>query len=524
MDHHNAAEAFVELLAKIRSDGVLHNSRAGITKELLHRTVTLTRPLERCIVVPHRNNDVFAAIAETVWVIAGRSDMEFLTRYVKRAAEFSDDGVRWRAGYGPRMRNWGGTTDQLAVVVAELRNNPESRRAVISLFDPASDLTPTKDVPCTDWLQFTLRDGVLSLAVTVRSNDLFWGFSGINTFEWSVLQEMVATWLDAAVGPVTYFIGSLHVYERHFDRTTEVLSARPGPDPYATAAAKARFGTDFKALDVELARWFDAEKRLAFGDLSGIDDVTDPLLSDFIWMLAVDAIAKRGDLEVAVATLGHVTDPALVAAGRDTLRWREGFAAEERSEMGEDTLPDDLSSYLTSLHREKTAGYGNSWKKRGEAFSVLPNIDRKIDRLVVLDGKPVVTAESILDTTVDLFIYAVKYKTLLLDQDGSTPSGGAWSDGVHGLEQLLPEIVSSTVAATPAVANVEELVNSIEGAVQSGAALPERMALAEDLIAESWALLLATARVDEGATYREFARQRRADATRSGTPAPVPND
>lgn len=524
MDHHNAAEAFVSLLAALRTDGAVHESRGGLTKELLHQAVTLTRPLERCIVVPHRNNDVFAAIAETMWVIAGRSDLAFLTRYVKRAGDFSDDGVSWRAGYGPRMRSWGGKTDQLTAVVAELRHHPESRRAVISLFDPAADMAPTKDVPCTDWLQFLLRDGVLSLAVTVRSNDLFWGFSGINTFEWSVLLEMVASWLDASVGTMTFFIGSLHVYEWHFDRTAPILSSRPGPDPYGHAPARQRFNTPFADLDAELARWFDAEKRIITGDLSGIDAINDPLLRDFGWMLAADAAAKRGDRAGAASAMNHVIDAALVTAGHDTLRWREGYAVSSAPTADDDTLPSDLHDYLVSLHREKTAGYGNSWKKRGEVFSVLPNIDRKIDRLVVLNSQPVVTAESVLDTTVDLFIYAVKYKTLLLDQDGPTLRDGTWSDGVDGLEQLLPEIVHSVVAASPTVADVEELVDAIEDAVRSGAKHAERMALADDLIADSWALLLRTARVDEGATYREFARQRRSDANRIGAPAAVSNE
>ncbi|TCK65837.1 thymidylate synthase [Curtobacterium sp. PhB136] len=523
MDHHNAGEAFIELLAAINTQGAVHQSRAGSTRELLHQSVTLTRPLERCVVVPHRNNDVFAAIAETIWVIAGRADMEFLTRYVRRAPEFSDDGVQWRAGYGPRMRRWGGATDQLAGVVAELRNNPESRRAVISLFDPTTDLLPTKDVPCTDWLQFVLRDGVLSLAVTVRSNDLFWGFSGINTFEWSVLHEMVATWLGASVGAVTFFIGSLHVYERHFDRAERILASRPGPELYPVPAAP-RFSTPLEDLDAELDRWFDVEKRVAASDLSDVDTVRDPLLRDFAWMLAADAAGKRGDLPAAASALEHVADTALVAAARDTLRWRDGLIADEQEGPTGDTLPEDLSVYLMSLHREKTAGYGDSWKKRGEVFGVLPNIDRKIDRLVVLDSQPAVTTESLLDTAVDLFVYAVKYKTLLLDLDGSTLRGGTWSDDVDGFEALVPEIVASDVTPTPTVAEVAALVTAIEEAMAARADRAERIALAEKLIAGTWSLLLETARRNEGATYREFARQKRSERKRLGAPSAVLGD
>jgi len=523
MDHHSAGEAFIELLAAIEADGATHHSRVGSTRELLHQTVTLARPLERCIVVPHRNNDVFAAIAETVWVIAGRADIEFLTRYVKRAPEFSDDGVQWRAGYGPRLRDWDGTVDQLAAVVAELQANPESRRAVISLFDPSNDLVPTKDVPCTNWLQFVLRDGVLSLAVTVRSNDLFWGFSGINTFEWSVLHEMVASWLGASVGAVTFFIGSLHVYERHFARIEQILTARPGPELYPVPPA-VRFNTPFEELDAELAQWFDVERGIRASDLSGVAGIRDPLLRDFAWMLAADAAAKQGDLDAAVSALGQVADTALVAAARDTLRWRNDLPTDKWDDTVGGTLPEDLSRYLMSLHREKTAGYGDSWKKRGEAAGILPNVDRKIDRLVVLDAKPAATTESLLDTAVDLFVYAVKYKTFLLDQDGSTLRGGTWSDGVEGFEEMLPEIVRTDAAAPPTVTEVATLVTAIEDALAAGAERADRIALADDLIADTWALLLETARMNEGATYREFARQRRAESNRLGAPPAVPHD
>jgi thymidylate synthase len=59
-------------------------------------------------VLPGRNNNVFAQLAETAWVLAGRNDLAFLGHYLPRVADFSDDGRTWRGAYGPRIRRWGG--------------------------------------------------------------------------------------------------------------------------------------------------------------------------------------------------------------------------------------------------------------------------------------------------------------------------------------------------------------------------------------------------------------------------------
>src|SRR4029078_12597498 len=116
----------------------------------------------------------------------GRNDLDFIRYFLPRAVDFSDDGVTWRAGYGPRLRDYGPGIDQIEFVVNELRANPNSRRAVLSLLDPGEDSTfpiKTNDFPCTQSLSFMERDGKLDLTVFIRSNDLIWGWSHINLFE-----------------------------------------------------------------------------------------------------------------------------------------------------------------------------------------------------------------------------------------------------------------------------------------------------------------------------------------------------
>lgn len=81
-------------------------SRNGETRECLMVHLSLARPLERVVVNDARKCSVPAQIAETAWVLAGRNDVEWLSHYLPRAKEFSDDGKVWRGGYGPRLRDW----------------------------------------------------------------------------------------------------------------------------------------------------------------------------------------------------------------------------------------------------------------------------------------------------------------------------------------------------------------------------------------------------------------------------------
>jgi thymidylate synthase len=133
------------LMGELLLNGEQFGSRAGATLELMHVGITLTEPLNREIVLPERKASIAAQIAETMWVLSGRNDVEGLSHYLPRAADFSDDGKEWRAGYGPRLRNYQGV-DQLDYIIGVMADNPGSRQAVASLWDPVVDTTPGKDI------------------------------------------------------------------------------------------------------------------------------------------------------------------------------------------------------------------------------------------------------------------------------------------------------------------------------------------------------------------------------------------
>jgi len=314
----NVNSAFTGILADLVDTGTEIGSRNGPTIELAAQTVVIERPFERFVFAAGRNNNPFAAIAESMWVIAGRNDLAYLTPYLRRAPDFSDDGgVTWRAGYGPRLRDWDGV-DQLAEVRGALHRSPMSRRAVVSLFDPSQDFQDSRDIPCNNWLHFLSRSGQLDLNVAARSTDIWWGFSGINAFEWSVVLEMMARWLSLEPGVLTFFTSSLHLYEEHLPRARTVLSTAPPTVAGYIGESTLRYDTEWKDAGVALSQWMDLEWQLRNG--ANLEDLPipfdDPMLTGYIRALDVFWTFKRGampaDLEPRLGLLGD-TDLAAVA-------------------------------------------------------------------------------------------------------------------------------------------------------------------------------------------------------------------
>lgn len=229
-EYSDISSALPDLASKLLYHGDEISSRDGEGRsrvlEFTWVRTTLENPRRREVLLRERKANIFAQIAETMWVLSGRSDVDWLERYLPRARQFSDDGIVWRGGYGPRIRHWGGT-DQVQNVIGMLRKDRTSRRAVIQIYDPARDSTPGKDIPCNNWIAMNSRLGYLDMGVALRSNDLIWGWSGINAFEWSVLQEIIAFELGINQGSLSFFTASLHSYERHWGRLSRISSDVP---------------------------------------------------------------------------------------------------------------------------------------------------------------------------------------------------------------------------------------------------------------------------------------------------------
>ncbi len=192
--------------------GFKQESRNGPTLELDGVTVIeYTHPLERQIFCPLRDENPFFNYLEGLWMLAGRNDVEFLSKIVGRMATFSDDGKTFNAAYGYRMRHHFGF-DQLKEVVNQLKSNHDTRQAVIQLWTPEDLNKITKDKACNTQLTFKIRDKKLHLTVFNRSNDLIWGALGANKSHFSMIQEAVAAMVGVNVGHYYQVSNCMHVY------------------------------------------------------------------------------------------------------------------------------------------------------------------------------------------------------------------------------------------------------------------------------------------------------------------------
>lgn len=228
----NVNDAFHEAMWVLPVYADEEQSRAGKVLAVNRPVVTEYKcPLERMLFNTKRNANPFFHVMEAMWMLAGLKDLEHLTGYNKRMAEFSDDGKTLPASYGWRWRtNFG--HDQILWVIRHLMEDPKSRRAVIGMWDPDTDPgrvdKRTKDAPCNTHIYFRIVDGKLDMTVLCRSNDVVWGCYGANAVHMSYLQEFVANALMVPVGSYYQFSNNWHIYEHHFD----LLKCPEEADPY----------------------------------------------------------------------------------------------------------------------------------------------------------------------------------------------------------------------------------------------------------------------------------------------------
>ena len=217
----NVNEAYSEGLWKMKILGVDADSRNGKVKRIPGPVATTYyMPTERMLMDPKRDANPFFHIFEGVWMLAGRNDVKFVQRFNSNIGQYSDDDRTLAGAYGHRWRNhW--RRDQLYWLIEHLSHEPNSRRAVLQMFDPLTDQPPVgkvpKDIPCNTAAYFDIVEGALNMTVTCRSNDMIWGAYGANAVHMSMLQEFVAGALGVDVGFYTQFSNNFHMYEKHFD-------------------------------------------------------------------------------------------------------------------------------------------------------------------------------------------------------------------------------------------------------------------------------------------------------------------
>ncbi len=223
------AESFDELqswvLSSLLTEGAPAKPRGLQTLELFPATFTLTRPRNRCVANRERRWNLPLAIGEFCWHVSGSNELQFIEYYAKRWREFAEDGSTIRGScYGHRvLSQCNDHRSQWQQIVEVLRADPQSRRAVLNFQERTEDLVTDKDVPCANTMQVLVRDSRLHAIVSMRSNDAIWGLP-YDVFLFTMFQELLASELGLPLGTYTHTVGSLHLYERHFDLAQRIIS------------------------------------------------------------------------------------------------------------------------------------------------------------------------------------------------------------------------------------------------------------------------------------------------------------
>lgn len=216
------------MVRDVLTDGSIELQRGLRTRELHPVMFELARPDQRLVTSWGRPVNVAFALAEVMWILQGRKDVEMLAPYNSRIGDLaSDDGEIFNAAYGYRLRKAHGF-DQLLDVIRTLNTDPGSRQATTVTWHPDdrgweedADTTPhiTKDRACNVLSHFMIRNEKLDLLQIVRSNDALWG-TPYNVIQWTYIQEYVAAKLGYPLGHYTHVADSFHVYDPSLDGTT----------------------------------------------------------------------------------------------------------------------------------------------------------------------------------------------------------------------------------------------------------------------------------------------------------------
>ena len=171
----------------------------------------LTNPRSR-LSRTEKKGTIYSCLGELLWYLSGSNSLDFISYYINKYKNFSDDGLTIYGGYGPRLLDKDGQ-NQIKNVLDRLKKKPTSKRAVIQLFDAKDVPIKAKDIPCTCTLQFFLRNNRVEMVTNMRSNDVFWGLPH-DVFCFTMIQEIIARSLSADVGTYYHAVGSLHLYEK----------------------------------------------------------------------------------------------------------------------------------------------------------------------------------------------------------------------------------------------------------------------------------------------------------------------
>ncbi|MEV8254952.1 thymidylate synthase [Rhodoglobus sp. NPDC076762] len=249
------ATPYEDLLRDTLANGVTKGDRTGTgTRSVFGRQLRFNLAEGFPLITTKRVH--FKSIAyELLWFLRGESNVSWLRdNGVTIWNEWADAAGELGPVYGVQWRSWptpsGEQIDQISEVIEQIKTNPDSRRLIVSAWNPA-DIPHMALAPCHAFFQFYVADGKLSCQLYQRSADLFLGVP-FNIASYALLTHMVAEQTGLEAGDFVWTGGDCHIYDNHVEQVTEQLTREPYAAPQLTITSAPESIFDYAYEDFEI--------------------------------------------------------------------------------------------------------------------------------------------------------------------------------------------------------------------------------------------------------------------------------
>ncbi|MCF0218940.1 MAG: thymidylate synthase [Muribaculaceae bacterium] len=246
---------YLDLLNRIMTEGVDRHDRTGTGTRSVFGHQMRFNLADGFPLLTTKKLHLKSIIHELLWFLAGDTNVRYLQdRGVRIWNEWADPDGSLGHIYGYQWRSWpdydGGTIDQISQAVNDIRNNPNSRRIIVSSWNVA-DLPNMNLPPCHMLFQFYVADGKLSLLLYQRSADTFLGVP-FNIASYALLLQMMAQVTGLEPGEFVHTTADTHIYHNHFDQVRLQLTREPRPLPRMVINPDVKSIFDFRYEDFRL--------------------------------------------------------------------------------------------------------------------------------------------------------------------------------------------------------------------------------------------------------------------------------
>jgi thymidylate synthase len=248
-------QQYLDLLRRVRTEGIRKRDRTG-TGTLSVFGHQMRFDLARGFpLVTTKRLHLKSIVRELLWFLKGDTNIAYLTAHgVSIWNEWAEENGDLGPIYGKQWRSWaapdGRTIDQISEVVATLKTNPDSRRMVVSAWNPA-DIPDMALAPCHCLFQFYVAEGRLSCQLYQRSADVFLGVP-FNIASYALLTLMAAQVTELGPGEFVHTFGDAHLYLNHIEQADLQLARAPQPLPRVEFNPDVKSLFDFRYEDVRL--------------------------------------------------------------------------------------------------------------------------------------------------------------------------------------------------------------------------------------------------------------------------------